>query len=239
MLHPILQATADALRAATVDLAPDDIGRRRQPDRWSVAQILDHLLRTYTSTAYILNRCVGQNKPKGRRPTLRERVAAWVVVDLGHFPTGSQAPAVALPSPSPAPTVRDDALAALAQLDGAAAAAEARFGRRTKLANHPILGPLDAGQWRRFHFVHTRHHMKQIARLSVQSSRSNYGIVITPGVIEFAPVPLCYSLHEFTARPFLTGPEATWNPRLSARTVSSNGWEPVGWVRSTWRWTPV
>jgi hypothetical protein len=169
LLHPVLQATADALRAATVDLAPDGLARRRRPDSWSVAQILDHLLRTYASTAYILNRCVEQNKPKGRRPKLRERVAAWLVVDLGHFPTSVQAPAVAIPSPSPAPTVRDDALAALARLDGTAAAAEARFGRRTKLANHPILGPLDAQQWRRFHFVHTRHHMKQIARLRAQS----------------------------------------------------------------------
>jgi hypothetical protein len=166
LLHPILEATADALRAATVDLVPDDLARRLAPGRWSVAQILDHLLRTYASTAYILNRCVEQNKPKGRRPTLRERAAAWVVLDLGHFPTGVKAPAVALPSPSPTPTVREDALAALARLDRAATAAEERFGRLTKLANHPVLGPFDARQWRQFHFVHTRHHMKQIARLT-------------------------------------------------------------------------
>jgi len=42
---------------------------------------------------------------------------------------------------------------------------ERRFGKRSKLANHFILGPLTAQEWRRFHWVHTRHHMKQIARL--------------------------------------------------------------------------
>ena len=131
-----------------------------------MAQILDHLLKTYASTAYILNRSVEQNVPKGRRPTLRERASAWVVLDLGHFPTGVDAPAVALPSASPAPTVKADVLAALAQFDGAATAAEERFGRPVKLANHPVLGPFDARQWRQFHLVHTRHHLKQIARLT-------------------------------------------------------------------------
>lgn len=164
MLHPILQATADRLRAATVHLTPEDLARRREPGRWSVAEILDHLLKTYASTAYILNRSVEQNTPKGRRPTLRERVSAWVVVDLGYFPTGVKTPAVAMPSASPKPTVRDDALDALAQLDAATTAAEERFGRLTKLANHPVLGPFDARQWRQFHLVHTRHHILQIAR---------------------------------------------------------------------------
>ena len=165
LLHPIVQATADALRAATDHLAPGDLARRRQPGRWSIGEILDHLLKTYASTAYILNRCVEKNAPKGRRPTLRDRVAAWVVLDLGRFPTGVQSPAAAMPSAHPNSTVRDDALAALARFDGAATAAEQRFGSVAKLANHPMLGPFDVGQWRQFHLVHTRHHMKQIARL--------------------------------------------------------------------------
>jgi hypothetical protein len=165
LLHPIVQATADALRAATDDLGSADLARRRTPDRWSVAEILEHLLRTYASTAYILNRCIEQHVPKGRRPTPWERLSAWVVLDLGYFPTGVKTPALAMPSASPMPSVRDDALAALAQLDRAATAAEECFGPRTKVANHPVLGPFDARQWRQFHLVHTRHHMKQIARL--------------------------------------------------------------------------
>jgi hypothetical protein len=46
--------------------------------------------------------------------------------------------------------------------DIAAAGAEQRFGARTKLANHPLLGAFTAHEWRRFHLVHTRHHVKQI-----------------------------------------------------------------------------
>ncbi len=166
MLHPTLQSAADAIREATDMLVPDDLARRRAPDRWSVAEILDHLLKTYASTTHILNRCLEQNVPKGGRPTVRDRVSAWLVVDLGYFPRGVMAPALAMPSANPDATVRDDVLTALKQLDGAARAAEERFGRLTKLANHFALGPLDARQWRRFHLVHTRHHMKQIARLT-------------------------------------------------------------------------
>jgi hypothetical protein len=31
--------------------------------------------------------------------------------------------------------------------------------------DHPILGPLTGGQWRKFHLVHGLHHVKQIRRL--------------------------------------------------------------------------
>lgn len=165
MLHPIVQATDVALRRATDRLSPDELALRRRPDKWSMAEILDHLLKTYASTAYILNRCIERGAPKGRRPTLRERLSSWFVLDLERFPHGVQAPDVALPSPDPTSTVRDDALTALALFDASATAAEQRFGALTKLANHPVLGPFDARQWRQFHLVHTRHHVKQISRL--------------------------------------------------------------------------
>jgi len=42
---------------------------------------------------------------------------------------------------------------------------EERFGAKTRLLDHPILGPLTAEQWRKFHWVHGRHHAKQILRL--------------------------------------------------------------------------
>jgi hypothetical protein len=35
-----------------------------------------------------------------------------------------------------------------------------------------MLGPLTAGQWRKFHLIHGRHHAKQIRRLSDLAERS-------------------------------------------------------------------
>jgi hypothetical protein len=36
------------------------------------------------------------------------------------------------------------------------------FGSRTPVLNHPIMGPFSVNDWRRFHWVHTRHHLRQI-----------------------------------------------------------------------------
>ena len=56
---------------------------------------------------------------------------------------------------------------ALVAMDSVLVDAEKRFGRTARILNHPVLGPLTAQQWRRFHQVHGRHHLKQVAaRLS-------------------------------------------------------------------------
>ena len=51
---------------------------------------------------------------------------------------------------------------ALVAMDATLADAEKCFGSRTRLLHHPVLGPLAAQEWRRFHQVHGRHHLKQI-----------------------------------------------------------------------------
>jgi hypothetical protein len=44
-------------------------------------------------------------------------------------------------------------------------ACDAEYGRGKSIAEHPILGPLTADEWRKFHWVHGRHHARQIIRL--------------------------------------------------------------------------
>jgi hypothetical protein len=43
--------------------------------------------------------------------------------------------------------------------------AERRFGSTAKLLDHPSIGPLNAKEWRQFHLVHTRLHLRQMADL--------------------------------------------------------------------------
>jgi hypothetical protein len=47
-------------------------------------------------------------------------------------------------------------------MDVALDEAELRFGPSVPLMDHPVLGPLTIDQWRTFHWVHTRHHARQI-----------------------------------------------------------------------------
>jgi hypothetical protein len=56
----------------------------------------------------------------------------------------------------------------IAAMDEIIAQCEARFGKRTLLLDHPVLGPLTARQWRKFHWIHGRHHLKQIKELRRQ-----------------------------------------------------------------------
>ena len=163
-MHPDLQRAHDALRAATAGLAPSSLAAA-PPGKWTVAQIVEHLAKGYAGTAYVLGRCLEQDQPKARPVTLKDRLLTFVVVGLGHLPEGRQAPEATRPSDVPPADVVERALAALGDLDAVAARAEARFGARTPLVNHPIIGPLGVGRWRRFHWIHTRHHMKQVARL--------------------------------------------------------------------------
>jgi hypothetical protein len=54
-------------------------------------------------------------------------------------------------------------------MDEAIAQCESRFGKQNRLLDHPILGPLTGRQWRKFHWVHGHHHLKQIQGLRQQS----------------------------------------------------------------------
>jgi hypothetical protein len=59
----------------------------------------------------------------------------------------------------------------MAAMDAIIALCEARFGRRVKLLDHPILGPLTAVEWRKLHVVRGRHHLKQLLQLRESTAR--------------------------------------------------------------------
>jgi Protein of unknown function (DUF1569) len=50
----------------------------------------------------------------------------------------------------------------LEKMDEALRTCEEQFGSKKKIADHPVLGPIPISGWRKFHLLHTRHHMKQI-----------------------------------------------------------------------------
>jgi hypothetical protein len=54
----------------------------------------------------------------------------------------------------------------ITEMDDMLARCEEKLGTRCKLLDHPILGPLTAAQWRKFHLLHGIHHVKQIHRLN-------------------------------------------------------------------------
>ena len=133
------------------------------PGKWSCAQIFEHLLLSYASTTKETLKAMEIGKPLGSRPRLRDRISTFYVSGLGLMPLGRMAAEHTMPTNG----VGLDSLRqfndALVAMDATLADAERRFGTKVNLLDHPVLGPLTAQQWRRFHRTHAKHHFRQIA----------------------------------------------------------------------------
>lgn len=88
----------------------------------------------------------------------------FVVLNLNHMPSGREAPSHTLPRGLSAETVVAEIGAKISAMDEIITRCERSLGSG-RLLDHSILGPLTAAQWRKFHLVHGRHHVKQIRRL--------------------------------------------------------------------------
>jgi hypothetical protein len=143
------------------------------PEKWCAAEVLEHLYLSYTGTIKGFERVIQQGKPLTTRASLKQRWRTVVVVGFGHLPTGRKAPGPTVPRGLPVEMVRDELGTKIAAMDTLIGECEARFGRGVRLLDHPILGPLTATQWRKFHLVHGLHHEKQLLRLREGATRAN------------------------------------------------------------------
>ncbi len=164
-----LQWALTAIEAATRGMDSEQL--MRGPERkWSAAQILEHLSLAYSGTTKLMQRTLQAGAATATAPSIRDRIATGVVVGLRYMPGGRQAPEHTRPRGLNGGEALKAIRSNLCAMDAALDQCEQRFGSRCKLANHPILGPLSIPQWRKFHWVHTRHHMKQIERLRQSNS---------------------------------------------------------------------
>jgi hypothetical protein len=163
-MDPRLVKLSKDLESAVQGMSSEEL-RCHRPGKWCAAEVLEHLYLTYTGTIKGLERVMTSGKPLSTKASMAHRLLTFVVVDLGHMPTGRKTPAVAQPRGLPTEQVRQEIGAKLVAMDAIIAECEARFGRHVKLLDHPILGPLSAAQWRKLHLVHGRHHEKQLLRL--------------------------------------------------------------------------
>ena len=164
-----LQKLQDAIASASGGVIAEEL-KRHPEGKWSTAEVLEHLYLTYTGAIKGCERCLQEGRPLARTPTLRDRISATVVTGFGFMPGGRKAPERSMPRGMAPQEVVNAIGTALLAMDEAITRCEARFGKRTKLMDHPILGPLTTWQWRKFHWVHGRHHVKQIRRLRGKTS---------------------------------------------------------------------
>jgi hypothetical protein len=163
LLAEELASTVCGLTAYQTQTAPRD-----HPDRWTIQQVVEHLLQTYRGSIPTIQARIDKGYGTRAFPSLRQRIGQLGVLTFGYFPSGREAPASVCPPP--VLTVRcGDELAAqiaaeLVRLDAVTREGETVFGAR-RAVSHFVLGPLSMRQWRRFHLVHGRHHVKQISAI--------------------------------------------------------------------------
>jgi DinB superfamily len=162
------------IEESTSDLSEQQLTTSHK-GRWSAAQILEHLARAFGSTAKAFEQQLESGELLPIRPlTIKDRVGIFLVVKVGYFPEGRKAPEWTVPSDAPGGAA---SLQRIKQnLDRMATAidrAEQKWGSEICVLTHPILGPLTVPQWRKFHFVHTRHHMKQVRQRAQTKDRAS------------------------------------------------------------------
>jgi len=155
---------ARALESAVEGMSNEQL-RWHPPGKWCATEILEHLYLTYTGTIKGFERLLASGKPTATSPSTKQRWRTLVVIGLGYVPTGRKAPSVAEPRGLSSETVRTELGTKIAAMDTIIEQCESRFGRGIPLLDHPILGPLSATQWRKFHLLHGMHHRKQLLRL--------------------------------------------------------------------------
>jgi len=149
-----LQSATEGATAAGVGQAP--------AGKWNAAQVLEHLFLTYTGTNKGISRCLENNAPLATGATFQQKIRALLVVRFGYLPSGRKAPERAMPRGMAAEEVRQAVFPEIQRMESGLRECETRFGPNTKIMDHPILGALTAAEWRKFHWVHGRHHARQI-----------------------------------------------------------------------------
>lgn len=172
-MHPRIQEVLDylgeqrAVVSAAFDSVPSAVrGRRPAPDRWSVAEIVEHLAITEARITRMVSTGVQTTNP-GPDPESTPILPTLDVARLldrsvkriakgGMEPTGKLTEAEAW---SALERSRDELLAAVAVLDGLAIGAFR--------APHPALGELDGYQWLAFIGAHEARHARQIREVGL------------------------------------------------------------------------
>lgn len=140
--------------------------------RWSIQQIVGHLLLTYTATEQAMDARIEKGTPTKAKPLLAQRIGQFALIKLGYFPRGRKAPERVTASSDitavPGGVLIAEVNEAITKLDRRVCVAEEMLGANARTVSHMILGPLSIQQWRRFHLIHGRHHIKQIMRIRAE-----------------------------------------------------------------------
>lgn len=164
-----LEQLKDELRAVLppIDKTHMQLRKQDQPESWTIQQVAEHLRLTYVRTREAMDVRLEKGVPTSTRVTLKGRFWQSLVTTVGYFPPKRKAPRIVAPLASEPLDGSAVYAAVAAEVDAMAAAIDKveHVMGQGRTVNHAILGPMSVAQWRRFHLVHGRHHVRQILRI--------------------------------------------------------------------------
>lgn len=134
---------------------------RAPKGKWSLAQIVHHLAIGLDSVAEVFLRRA-ERQGMRRRATPHQTVLRHLLLGVGRLPPGLESPAGSRPDDRPDPELIQAQFRMGVERMRAINAEWPRDRQDAVFVNHPILGDLNFREWVRFHFVHCRHHGRQI-----------------------------------------------------------------------------
>lgn len=164
-MHPLLHDALKDIESATTGMT--DAQLKYHPEgKWCAAEILEHLSLAFELTSKGCEKALAAGKNLGGEPSMKERLIQTVVVGLKYIPPGRKAPERTTPKGimgglEAVERIRNG----LVTMDEKLTECRAKLDTRGRLLNHPLLGPFTNEQWCIFHYVHTKHHMKQVRAL--------------------------------------------------------------------------
>ncbi|HEY6970627.1 MAG TPA: DinB family protein [Candidatus Angelobacter sp.] len=173
-LSPVLQSALESIDRS-IDGMSDEQMMWHPEGKWSAAEILEHLSLAYSRTTERMTLTLQQGaQPQLPRRTMKEWVGGLIVLRLSRIPAGRKAPEALLPKGMSPQDVRSSIRKNLAALDRTIDGCEERFGGTRKVLVHAVLGPLSAREWRKFHRLHTLHHVGQIEELRAKMKQTEF-----------------------------------------------------------------
>jgi hypothetical protein len=171
MMHAVFQSAFRDLVAelGSFDATSANVHPWGRPHCWSVQQIVEHLVLSMESTQTTLEERLAKGRPgRGLHRSRTEWAIQLMILSAGHMPKGVGAPQQTTPKAN-LPTIGVRELTerletAIESLDATLDECRHRFGME-RVGRHFLLGPLRMDQWRRYHVLHLRHHLKQMCEL--------------------------------------------------------------------------
>src|SRR5271168_3211347 len=113
ILHQLQREIESSLHG--LDVAQTQLQPHSRPNKWSIQQIIEHLLLTYSSTETAINARLVKRAPTKAQSTLGQRLVQYAVTRCGYFPTGRDAPPIVTPKPTAHPLSGEDLAQAAAE----------------------------------------------------------------------------------------------------------------------------